>query len=88
MGDRIDEAKGNLKEGFGKMTGNTDMQAEGEAERDTAHARREVKGAGNQLKGNLEEGLGKVTGDDETRARHGGPHQGRYGASGLRTLRN
>jgi uncharacterized protein YjbJ (UPF0337 family) len=69
MGERIDEAKGNIKEGVGKLTGDTDMQAEGEAEKDTAKAKREVKGAANTIKGNVEEGLGKVTGDDETRAR-------------------
>ena len=69
MGERIDEMKGNIKETVGKVSGNTDMQAEGEAEKDSAHARREVKGAGNQVKGSVEEGLGKVTGDDETRAR-------------------
>jgi uncharacterized protein YjbJ (UPF0337 family) len=69
MSDRIDEAKGNLKEGAGKVTGNERMEAEGHAEHDTAKARREVKGATNQVKGNIEEGLGKVTGDDETRAR-------------------
>ncbi|MBV9133765.1 MAG: CsbD family protein [Chloroflexi bacterium] len=69
MGDRIDETKGNVKEGIGKLTGNTDMQAEGRAEHDTAKARREVKGTANQVKGSVEEGLGRVTGDDETRAR-------------------
>lgn len=69
MGDRMDETKGSIKEGFGKVTGNQDMQAEGRAEHDTAKGRREVKGAANQIKGNIEEGLGKVTGDDETRAR-------------------
>jgi len=69
MGDRMDEAKGNIKEGFGKVTGNEKMQAEGRAEHDTAKGRREVKGAANQVKGSVEEGLGRVTGDDETRAR-------------------
>jgi uncharacterized protein YjbJ (UPF0337 family) len=69
MGERIDEAKGNIKEGVGKLTGDTDMQAEGEAEKDTAKAKREVKGTGNAIKGSVEEGLGKVTGDEETRAR-------------------
>jgi uncharacterized protein YjbJ (UPF0337 family) len=69
MGERIDEMKGNLKETAGKVTGDTDLQAEGQAEKDTAHAQREVKGTGNQLKGSVEEGLGKVSGDDETRAR-------------------
>ncbi len=69
MSERIDETKGNIKEGFGKLTGNRDMEAEGRAEHDTAKAKREVKGAGNQVKGKVEEGLGRVTGDDETRAR-------------------
>jgi uncharacterized protein YjbJ (UPF0337 family) len=69
MGERMEEMKGNLKEGVGKITGDRDMQAEGEAEKDTAQAKREVKGVGNQIKGNIEEGIGKVTGDDETRAR-------------------
>ena len=69
MGERMDEAKGNIKEGIGKLTGDTEMQAEGQTERDTAKAKREVKGAANEVKGKVEEGLGKVTGDDETRAR-------------------
>ena len=69
MSERVDETKGSIKEGFGKITGNTDMEAEGRGEHDAAKASREVKGAGNQLKGNVEEGFGKVTGDDETRAR-------------------
>jgi uncharacterized protein YjbJ (UPF0337 family) len=68
MGDRFDELKGNLKEGAGKVTGNTDMEAEGRGERETAHASREVKGAANQVKGNIEQGIGKLTGDDSTRA--------------------
>jgi uncharacterized protein YjbJ (UPF0337 family) len=69
MGDRMDETKGNIKEGFGKLTGNTDMQAEGKAEHDTAKARREVKGTAHQVKGHVEEGLGRMTGDDESIAR-------------------
>ena len=69
MRERIDETKGNIKEGLGKMTGNRDLQAEGRAEHDTAKAKRNVKGAANQAKGHIEEGLGRVTGDEETRAR-------------------
>ena len=69
MGERINELKGNIKQGTGKLTGDTDLEAEGRAEHDTARATREVKGIGNQVKGGVEEGLGKVTGDDETRAR-------------------
>ena len=60
---------GNLKKGVGKVTGNTKMEAEGESEQQSAQAKREVKGAANQVKGSVKEGLGKVTGDDETRAR-------------------
>jgi len=69
MNERFDEAKGNIKEGLGKLTGDTDLQAEGQAQQDTAKASREIKGAGNQIKGSVEEGIGKLTGDDETRAR-------------------
>jgi uncharacterized protein YjbJ (UPF0337 family) len=69
MGERIEETKGNIKEGVGKLTGNEEMQAEGRAEKDTAKAKREVKGAAESVKGRVTEGLGKVTGDDETRAR-------------------
>jgi uncharacterized protein YjbJ (UPF0337 family) len=69
MSERIEEAKGSIKENVGRMTGNSELEAEGRAERDTAHAKRQVKGAANQAKGSIEENLGKVTGDDETRAR-------------------
>jgi uncharacterized protein YjbJ (UPF0337 family) len=69
MSDRVDEAKGNIKQGVGKVTGNRDMEAEGKAERDSAAARRQIKGAANQVKGNVEEGFGKATEDDEMRAR-------------------
>ena len=33
MGERIDEAKGNLKQGMGKVTGDEELEAEGGAER-------------------------------------------------------
>lgn len=69
MGDRIDETKGNLKRGFGKLTGDQKMEAEGTAESNAAQAKRQVKGAANEVKGRVEEGLGRVTGDDESGAR-------------------
>ena len=69
MSERIDELKGNVKTGAGKITGDRDLEAEGRAERNTARAKREVKGVGNQVKGSVEEGLGKMTGDEESRAR-------------------
>jgi uncharacterized protein YjbJ (UPF0337 family) len=65
----MDELKGNIKQGAGKLTGNRDMEAEGRAEHDMARAKRKTKGAANQAKGRIEEGLGRVTGDNETRAR-------------------
>jgi len=69
MDDRLHELKGSVKQGVGKVTGNEELEAEGHAEHDTAHAAREAKGMGNQIKGRVEEGLGKVTGDEETQAR-------------------
>jgi uncharacterized protein YjbJ (UPF0337 family) len=69
MNERIDELKGNIKQGVGKVTGNEELEAEGKAEHDTAKASREVKGTGNQVKGSVEEGVGKMTGDEDTQAR-------------------
>ena len=69
MGERMDEMKGNIKQGAGKITGNREMEAEGRAEHDTAKAKRETKGAANKVKGHVEEGLGRVTGDEETEGR-------------------
>jgi uncharacterized protein YjbJ (UPF0337 family) len=69
MGERVDETKGNIKQGIGKLTGNTEMEAEGRAEHDTATVKREMKGMADKIKGHVEEGLGKVTGDDEAGAR-------------------
>jgi uncharacterized protein YjbJ (UPF0337 family) len=65
----MDEMKGNIKQGIGKVTGNEELEAEGKVEHDKAKASREMKGAGNQIKGSVEEGVGKVTGDEETEAR-------------------
>jgi uncharacterized protein YjbJ (UPF0337 family) len=69
MGDRIDELKGSVKQGVGKLTGDKHLEAEGHAEHDAAHASRQAKGLGNQVKGSVEEGVGELTGDEETRAR-------------------
>ena len=33
MGDRLDELKGNVKEGFGKLTGNERLEAEGKVDK-------------------------------------------------------
>ena len=69
MSDRFDELKGNVKEGAGKVTGNTEMEAEGRGEKNMAKGRREVKGAANQAAGKIEQGVGRLTGDESTEAR-------------------
>jgi uncharacterized protein YjbJ (UPF0337 family) len=68
MSDRMDEAKGNVKEGIGKLTDNERMEAEGRMESESARARRQTKGAANEVKGSVKEGIGKVTGNERTRA--------------------
>jgi uncharacterized protein YjbJ (UPF0337 family) len=68
MSDRIDELKGNLKEGAGKATGDRELEAEGRGERTIAETKRNVKGAANETKGRIEQGIGKLTDDNETRA--------------------
>jgi uncharacterized protein YjbJ (UPF0337 family) len=69
MGERMDELKGNIKEGVGKATGNRKMEGEGRAQHDAAEASRKIKGGATELKGNVEEGLGNISGDEEVRER-------------------
>ncbi len=66
MGDLIDETKGNVKEGVGKITGNEQMQREGQVESDAAKAQRQVKGGIEQVQGKVQEGVGTLTGDQST----------------------
>ena len=68
MAERIDEMKGNVKRGVGKVTGNEDLEAEGTADATAAKASRETKGAVNRVKGGIKEGVGELTGDEATRA--------------------
>ena len=68
MPDRMDEAKGSLKEGVGKLVGNERLEAEGQTERTAAKAERETKGAANQVAGNVKAAAGKVVGNDRLHA--------------------
>jgi uncharacterized protein YjbJ (UPF0337 family) len=68
MSDRMDELKGNVKEGVGKLTGNERLEAEGDAQADTAKARRETKGAMRQAGGKVKEAVGDLTGNDRLEA--------------------
>jgi uncharacterized protein YjbJ (UPF0337 family) len=68
MSDRMDELKGNVKEGVGKLTGNERLEAEGDTEADAAKARRETKGAVRQVGGKVKEAVGDLTGNDRLEA--------------------
>ena len=66
MGDPINETKGNIKEGVGKVTGNEQMQREGQVESDAAKVQRQVQGTAEQVQGQVQEGVGTLTGDQST----------------------
>ncbi|HLH26988.1 MAG TPA: CsbD family protein [Chloroflexota bacterium] len=68
MGDRVDELKGNVKEDWGKLTGNERVEAEGRAEADKARTMRETKGAVEQAGGSVKEGVGQLIGDERLEA--------------------
>ena len=68
MGDRMDELKGDVKEGLGKVTDNERLEAEGRAESAKAESARETKGAMQEAGGSIKEGLGKLTGDERLEA--------------------
>ena len=68
MSDRMDELKGNVKEGVGKLTGNERMEAEGDAQADSAKAGRETKGAAREAGGSIKEKVGDLTGSERTEA--------------------
>jgi uncharacterized protein YjbJ (UPF0337 family) len=68
MGDRIDELKGKVQQGLGKLTGNKRLEAEGEVRSGTARARRKTKGALRRAGGAVKEGVGKLTGREVTEA--------------------
>jgi uncharacterized protein YjbJ (UPF0337 family) len=68
MPDRVDEMKGSVKEGVGKLVGNERMEAEGQTERSAAKAERESKGVANQAAGNVKMAAGKLVGNDRLHA--------------------
>ena len=68
MGDRLDELKGNVKEGFGKLTGNERLEAEGDSQADAAKARRKTKGAMRQAGGKVKKAVGQLIGNERLEA--------------------
>lgn len=66
MGDRVDETIGNVKKVVGDMTGNEDLEGEGQRQADGAKLHREVEGGIDQAVGKAQETWGDITGDSET----------------------
>ncbi len=58
MPDNIDDAKGQLKEGAGKLTGNKDLEAEGKSDQLTG----KLKSLANDVKDAAEDVKDKLTG--------------------------
>lgn len=68
MADRIEELKGQVKEGAGKIAGNERLEEEGNAQAEVARATRKAKGAKQVVAGVIKETVGKITGDEATEA--------------------
>lgn len=66
MGDRVDETIGNTKKVIGDLTGNEDLEREGQDQATGAKLQREVEGAVDKTVGKAQETWGKVTDDAET----------------------
>lgn len=52
--DKFEQAKGSLKEGFGKVIGDNKLQAEGTVEKTVAKAKEVVDGAKETVEGAIE----------------------------------
>jgi uncharacterized protein YjbJ (UPF0337 family) len=70
-----DEVMGNLKSGFGKVTGNRELEAKGNAQNaagttqvDAATAKQKVEAAGDSAKGNIKSAFGSLTGNERLQA--------------------
>jgi uncharacterized protein YjbJ (UPF0337 family) len=66
MGDRVDEIVGNTKEAIGDLTGNEEMEREGQSEADRAKLEREAEGAVDKTIGKAQEAWGDLTDDEST----------------------
>jgi uncharacterized protein YjbJ (UPF0337 family) len=72
---KMDEVVGNLKQGFGNLTGNEQMEAEGRAQELGGESRQDfakgvgtAKGMVEEAKGNLKQGLGNLTDNERLQA--------------------
>jgi len=71
----VQDAKGKVKEGVGHVTGNDQLEAEGQRDQIAAevkqkaeHAKDTVKHGAQDAKGKVKEGVGHVTGNDQLEA--------------------
>ena len=72
---KLQEIGGSLKAGLGNLTGNEQMEAEGNAQKLGGEARQEAaktagqaKGAAEELGGNLKQGVGSLLGNEQMEA--------------------
>jgi uncharacterized protein YjbJ (UPF0337 family) len=69
VGDRLDEAKGRVKESVGKATDNERLEGEGRTQATAAKAGRKVKGTAKGAGGRIKEAAGKLVHDEGLQAR-------------------
>jgi uncharacterized protein YjbJ (UPF0337 family) len=68
MPGRTEEMKGSVKEAAGKVLGNEQMQAEGEADQAKGKSQREAAGMKDSAVGSVKSGAGKVLGNEQMQA--------------------
>jgi uncharacterized protein YjbJ (UPF0337 family) len=68
MGDRLDEFVGDTKATVGDLTGNEELEREGEIQSGTAKVRRETEGAIDKGIGGAQKAWGDLTDDPEAQA--------------------
>jgi uncharacterized protein YjbJ (UPF0337 family) len=69
MGNRIDEAAGNVKQTVGDVIDDEQMEREGQAEAERAKLKRETEGLVDKTVGKVEETWGDLTDDLGTEAK-------------------
>ncbi len=63
MANHMDELKSKVKQEYGKLLGDQDLEAEGASEAQAAHAAHRIKGAVTEAAGAVEEHLGATVGN-------------------------
>ena len=63
MANHMDELKGKVKQEYGKLRGDAELEAEGAREAEVAHAKHKIEGAITEAAGAVEEYLGSTVGN-------------------------